>query len=205
MTGMNTRLVTRAELPYGIISFFLPLALILGLSACVSAPKPISVESESAAVTILPVEEIKALYGLTYEVNPYLEPVNFIMTKKDEFVVLRFIVRSPVKGDVRISASLIGADGQQLADAKDIGSMQRFWDLVGGVDVTKVEKRKSNLARSYLYSNPLHMKAGETSFLLVLIGKPPIPRPSTVIATVTFPSGEASAFELPLPELPYTK
>ena len=101
-------------------------------------------------------------------------------------------------GAVSVFCSALGPDGKEVATQRDIREMENYWYPIGGKTEVNIEKRISMLRRSYMRSNPYAAKAGKSSFIVVLIGKNPLPRPAKVEVQVMAAGLESASFSFDL-------
>ena len=187
---MNTR-----KIGFAIAS----IAILMLVTSCASSPSSVSSEGAPAvSVRLLSGEEIKSAFGKNYETNPYMPYKGLISGAKEEFIVLKVEVPMTQNGAVSVFCSALGPDGKEVATQRDIREMENYWYPIGGKTEVNIEKRISMLRRSYMRSNPYAAKAGKSSFIVVLIGKNPLPRPAKVEVQVMAAGLESASFSFDL-------
>jgi hypothetical protein len=169
------------------------------VTGCASSPSSVSSAGAPAiSARLLSWEELKSAFGKNYETDPYMPYKGIFSGAKEEFIVLKIEVSMPKNGTVSVFCSASGPDGAAVAVQKDIREMENYWYPIGGKTEVNIETRMSMLRRSYMRSNPYAAKAGKSSFIIVLIGKNPLPRPAKVDVQVMAAGLESASFSFDL-------
>lgn len=171
--------------------------VVLTLAGCATSPgNPIEIPSASAR--IVGRQELARKFGTDFLKNPYLEPVTLFRGKLEEFVVIEVSLSLPTARNVVIRADVRSKDGAILAEQKDLSYMYTFTQAIISADDRDEIIRTDKLTRSYLPAASISGKAGYTKYLVVLMGKNPIPRPSDAIVEVNISGADSVVSVLPL-------
>ncbi len=173
----------------------------LSAFACASLPPPDSAPTVSAR--LLSKAEIKNSWGNLPSTNPFLEPSGMVKGQPDEFVVLQLDFSLPSRMAVNISASVESPDFRQLAWLKDASDFEAYWVLWESMG--NAGEREAKLGRKYLPGSRYTYPRGTYSYLVVVMGENPMPRPATIKVQAIIPGIEPKAWTFPLPESPAKK
>jgi len=136
-------------------------------------------------------------YGNSFVENPYLEPRTLIRGKLNEFYIVKLSLNLPETSRVSIIAEAKKLDGSEAAKAYDQNTFIEFWDANTTVESTsgsEIQKKNSSITRSCIPAFSFTASAGQTEFLIPLVGKNPIPRPAKIYIQVSAGSGEPCVY-----------
>jgi len=155
--------------------FFLAISIItISLfSACATSPSRATTDF-SVSARIVGTDELKKAWGLTYQVNPYLEPVTLFRGQFEQFIVLELSLSLPEDKAVSIVAFAKDSDGKTIATVKSCQEMIEFTATVKSPEKGDLQLRKEIVTRSYLPGESFTGKVGTRKYLVVLMGKYPI-------------------------------
>ncbi len=173
------------------------LAVLLCLAGCASAPQPADLPGESSVqIHMLDSDTLKTRFGPNDSVNPYMPYRSIIFGTRDEFIVFEVEAELAADGPVKVSGSVIDANGKSVAVLRDFLYMEDYWRNYNGGSTESVCLKK--LRQTYMKRNPLKAKAGSQKFIVMLVGKNPIPRPAAVSIAVEVPGMKTAEFSFDL-------
>ena len=172
------------------------LAIILfATGACATAPFPSSPEVTFA---LLSVRDL-GTYGQTFASNPFLAPSGFVHGAPDEFVAVGLKLALPDAGTVSLDGSVRTPDGREVARFYSLPEVQKYWSDWGDQSDLNSRSRLDTLNRWYPSASQFQAGKGRSEYVVILVGKNPLPRPATVTLTVTL-NGGPQEFTFPLPD-----
>jgi|GEM_PF-4397948 len=184
--------------PYALRSVPIILAAIFCLAGCASQPaalEPAPAES-SVQVRLVDQNSLKARFGSIDDENPYIPHRTLFLGAREEFIAFEVDVDAAVDGPISVRAEALDPDGKSVAVLRDLGYMQHYWEAYNDGRSDSICLRK--LGKSYMKSNPLKAKAGRQSFMVLLVGNNPIPRPSSISMEIDVPGMNLSKFSFDL-------
>lgn len=170
--------------------------LLLALGSCASAPDV--VDPSGIDVTF---REMKAGDLLRYSVDKGLNPytnVGMLIRRPDDFLVLRVMMTTnrPLTFEIA-SLDAYDAGGQKIAtfnDRRIFLEHLKKW-TTDPADFTRLE---GEVNRTYLPYGTLRFRSGKRGYILVLIGKHPMPQAVT-LRGLAFIDNSTTDFEVTLP------
>jgi hypothetical protein len=171
-------------------------AIVLVVAACATGPHAGS--GAPVSVTVLSSRDMGS-YGPTYNSNPFIAPDAFIKGSPDEFVVLDVTLALPDSATVNIDAAVTDEAGTTVARMYSLDDMRRYWSDWGDQSEKNSRTRIETLVRWYPPSSQFVAHKGGSEYIIVLIGKRPIPRPSTAAISVSINAVEQGPFTYALP------
>jgi hypothetical protein len=176
-------------------------AVVVAVSVVSCASVPPESASPSASIRLVDQNGMRALWGRSFTVNPYLEPQAAFFPSKYEFEIVSFTVSLPSATKVVLSASVYDAEGKESVLAYDLHDFKVFWNSWGTTDLN-IANRQRTIDLTYAPASSFTAPRGNRTYYLVMIGKRPIARPATVRAWITLDGEEADTQEYALPDLP---
>jgi len=150
---------------------------------------------EPVTVAVIPVRELRSQFGRASSENPFLTPKPLIRRKPVDFIVLRLKVLGATELEL-LQADAVDEAGKIFAS---------FYPKNKFVDLVKFYSRHEQDAMTktnkigwyYLPAQRMRVPSGSHSYILVLVGKPPLPE--KVIARVRLlVANEEKSFEIPV-------
>ncbi len=121
-----------------------------------------------------------------------------LIKKTKEFIVLELAITSDVPVNIEYGrVKAVSDQGTNLARFMDKPAMVEYWRDMGTLE--EFDKQTEVLERTYLPFLSFERKAGRRSYIMVLIGERPIPRPFNVEASF-YVNGKAFEFSIPVTE-----
>ncbi|MEI6387934.1 MAG: hypothetical protein WCQ50_14990 [Spirochaetota bacterium] len=186
---------------------YLPIIVLFSsllLSACATAPKVAIMEPEVTA-HILGQVEIERLFGSDFLRNPYIVRKGLFTGFSDELVVVELKISLPEAARVSFEATAQAEGGASPCRSLDSNEMIDFTSQIKSFDPVDVQSRTDAVYRSYLPSESFVCRKGTTTYLLALLGKYPIPRPTIVTLRADLQDLDPILIALNLPALPEAK
>jgi len=140
-----------------------------------------------------------ATYAPSRPINPFIAHGSFILKSPDEFVVLDLALNLPEQARVSVAASVNDEVGTPVAALWTRTQMHMYWDHMQDITDRDDRIRQDTLDRYYPPASDFNARRGRTEWILVLVGKNPVPRPATVQVSVSLNGAEAQMFSFPLP------
>jgi hypothetical protein len=151
---------------------------------------------EPVAVAVVPASELRALYGRTFDDNPFLVPKSMVTRKSVDFIVLRLTVAGPAEMQL-LQADAADEAGETCATFYAKREFTELAMILSGPSSDNLYKQ-NEIGWYYLPSEErVRVRAGSHPYLLVLVGKPPFPK--TVMVRVRLLVGaDEHRFEIPV-------
>lgn len=154
--------------------------------------------ANTVTVTFISESQLRSEFGPTFTDNPFLTPAPTIFPKYVDFVVLRVDVASGSGTDLRISqAEAKDAKGKAHATFYD---EEHFRELAKSLSSGLVNNtiRLQKIDWNYLPSRAVKVPRGKHSYVIVLVGKHPIPDDLTAKVSLTL-DDTPQDFSIPIP------
>jgi hypothetical protein len=136
-------------------------------------------------------------YGTTRALNPFMARQLFIRGTPDEFVALRLTLSLAESARVSVSGSVQDPDGKEVAMLLSRAQLTDYWNQdAQGLNRDNMALYDS-LERYYIPDLPFTSQKGR--YIVVFKGTNPLPRPATVLFSVSASDGESQDFTFPLP------
>jgi hypothetical protein len=174
------------------------LAAGLSITGCASAPAERSGSSPAISCRLLPKTDIWS-YGPTYATNPFLAPSGLIKGTPDELAVLRIDLTLPESARIGIQGSVQDSAGNTVARLLDLNELRTYWSDWGDRTDKSSRDRLGMLERWCVPSLEFNAHGGRSQYVIVMMGKNPLPRPASVVVSVTLNNVEAGSFTFELP------
>ena len=175
------------------------LAAILGgsvfIASCVTAPP--GAGTPGVSCTLLSSLDLGS-YGVNYTTNPFLPPTSLVKGTPDEFVALDLVLSLQDSATVNIDGAVRSESGDQVARLNDLPQMRDYWSNWGDRTDKTSRTRLDTLDRWCMPSTQFAAHKGRTEYVIVLIGKKPLPRPASVAVSVSLNGGDPQIFTFPL-------
>jgi hypothetical protein len=139
-------------------------------------------------------------YATADEANPFLAPAGLLRGTPSEFVVLRLTLSLREESRIAVSAEARDAAGNKTARLYSASDMRDLWKAWGDETSLPHLKRAETLDRWCLPATGFTRRAGRGEYVLVLVGKKPLPRPALVDVAVTVGDAEPAVFTFTLPK-----
>jgi hypothetical protein len=176
------------------VAFFLS----IGCSSGPAGRKESEPLADSASVILLSEKDLRAEFGWNYSTNPFIAPAGTVLPKAWDFIVakLDLVSESGVKVEL-LQAEADDKDGVARAWFYDRSTFADFAASVSPDDQS-AQKRRNVVNWNYLPSKTLDLKRGSYGYILVFMGKHPIP--DSLVANIRLMvNGEEKDFSLPAP------
>jgi hypothetical protein len=176
------------------------MAILLVLLGCVGGGRPreegsSGLPAEPVTVAVISARELRSQFGHSFSENPFLSPKHLITRKSVEFIVLRLKVLGPTELEL-LQADAVDEAGKIRAlfyPRAKFTDLAKFFSAQEQDNMTKTNK----IGWYYLPAERMRVPSGSRSYLLVLVGKHPLPE--KVIARVRLRVGnEEKSFEIPV-------
>lgn len=184
--------------PRGLRSVSLLLAAAIALLSAGCASVPIGSEPQASCTLLSSMDA--GTYGTNFFTNPFMKPSSLIRGTPDEFVVLDLTLRLPESATVNLEGSVTQDSGDTVARMYTLKEMHTYWDGWGDNSDVTSRTRIEALERYYAPSDQFQAHKGRSEYVVVLMGKNPLPRPATVEFSVSI-NGVPQPFKFPLPPL----
>jgi hypothetical protein len=174
----------------------------LSLAGCATTGSSTTGESltqDSVSVTLVSESDLRARFGRTPADNPFVAALPTLFPKPYDFVAMSIDVASPSGGDLEIlQAEAQNEKGKVFATYY---TRQDFAKLAASLtyDDTKTALLQNKISWYYLPANKTRVKSGKSAYLLILVGKHPLPSELTAGVRVLF-NDEEKDFTLPIPD-----
>ena len=174
------------------------LAVALSSAGCASGPST-AAETPAVSCILLSSSEI-GHYGASRAINPFSPRTSLLQGTPDEFVVLQLNLSLAESTRVAIAGSVQDAAGNEVARLQSLTQMQEYWRFGTDLPDREARARVDTLARYYAPSLEFVRNKGRPEYIVVLMGKKPLPRPASILVSVTLSGGDPQLFSFPLPD-----
>jgi hypothetical protein len=164
-------------------------------AACASGPQGTTPEVSCALLSSWDLGS----YGSSYVSNPFMAPTSLLKGAPDEFVPLGLTLSLPEAATVNIDASVRNETGDVVARLYTLPEMEQYWSNWGDATDRTSRDRLQTLDRWYIPGAQIAAHKGRTEYVMVLMGKKPLPRPASVMVAVSINAGDPQMFTFPLP------
>ena len=171
------------------------LALVLAVAGCTSRG---AVLTPSVVCKLLDQNNVRS-YGSTFATNPFLAPSALFRGTPDEFVVVEVDLALPDRRRVDIAGSVVDSSRATVAPLYDLRQMHDYWARWGDMGNRDAWTRGATLEQYYPPSLEFEAHGGRSVYVIVLIGKRPLPRPADVVVSVSLGGAEPQLFTFTLP------
>jgi len=145
-------------------------------------------------------------YATSNEANPFLAPTGLVRGSPYEFIVLRLSLSLKKEEYVRVSTFSRDAGGNHSTRLYDARELRDLWNKWGDDETsTPHMKRAETIDRWCLPSTGFTRHAGRAEYLIVLVGKKPLPKPVVVDVVVTLGDSEPNTFTFTTAPAKYAK
>jgi len=181
------------------LRLILPLVgVLVALAGCATVPKVTSPTGVDVSVSQMSPSTIRSYYGIgvSGDLNPFIPAGGMLHKQKQDFIVLRISVASLRDADVTLDrATARDAQGNDVADLYTWRQFEALLkhDYFQGRDYQQVYSRARNA-----YMNPfdVSVRPGRSTYVVVLVGKHPLPFPVSVKVDVTVGLNDLRTFTL---------
>ena len=180
------------------------LVALLTLTACATtgASGPLEPLVDSVTATLLSEKDVKTKFGYGNE-DPFYATGGALISKTYDYVVVRLAVTTNENTKVEVLQSdVVDKNGKSKATLYD---RQTFVDFATAPGQSQsdyyAEKRRIKIYRYYLPSSSFNVKPGQYEYLLVLLGKHPLPDDVNAYVLLQV-NGLDHEFTLPVPDQP---
>jgi hypothetical protein len=169
-------------------------------AACATGARPASGEPE-VLCTMLTSWDLGS-YGANSATNPFLAPSGLIEGTPDEFVALDIALSLPDSATLSIDAAVrrAGENGEIVARLYSLQDMRKYWRAWGDPSAQTSRTRLDTLERWYAPSSQFVAHKGRSEYVIVLVGKNPLPRPASATVSIALNGKVGGTFEFPLPK-----
>ena len=171
-------------------------------SSCASTKESGPLE-DSVSVILPSLENLRAEFGRNYTTNPYLAPGGSFIATANDYIVLRITVVTQAGVAFKfLDAEAKDDKGKLFASYYNF---RQFFDYVKGItlDVTGLgglnNIRIGTLEQSYLPADSMHIDHGKHSYIIVLLGKHPLPDDLTTTVLLSI-DDKIQAFDISVPQ-----
>jgi hypothetical protein len=182
-------------------------SLILSLGGCASTGAKTAegdaamAAGNSISVVLLSDDQVRARYGRTPSNDPFIPPAADIFVKPYDYIILQLTAVSAGGGSLEIlQAEVQDAKGKVQAT---FYNKEKFADLAASLtyDPENIAERQNRISWYYLPSERMHINRGKSEYVMILVGKHPLPDGLTAGVRLLF-NGEEKAFSMPVPDAP---
>ena len=174
------------------------LAVALSSSGCTTGPA--TAAAPPVACVLLSASQI-GQYGLSRAVNPFFPRASLVRKAADEFVVLQLNLSLSEPTRIAIGGAVRDTAGNEVARLQSLSQMQEYWRFGEDVSDRDARSRMDSLTRYYAPALQFAPRRGRHEYIVVLLGKNPLPRPATAVLSVSLNDAESQSFTFPLPAL----
>ncbi len=152
---------------------------------------------EPVSVSLVTGRELRSRFGQSFRDNPFISPKLAIMAKTDDFIALELKVAAGSGADLEVlQAEAVDGNGNVLATFYNREKFTELAMIMSGPYMDNDAKR-NRISWYYLPALKMRVPAGFHSYIMVLVGKHPLPE--TVMTRVRLSlQGEESSFEVPV-------
>jgi len=173
------------------------LAVALSSAGCTSSP---ATAAPPVACVVLSASQI-VMYGPSRAVNPFFPRASAVRKAADEFVVLQLNLSLSEPARIALAGAVRDTAGNDAARLQSLSQMQEYWSFGEDVDDREARARMDTLTRYYSPALQFVQRRGRSEYIVVLLGKNPLPRPATAVLSVSLNGAEPQSFTFPLPAL----
>ncbi|MFZ4614680.1 MAG: hypothetical protein ACOYM2_00620 [Rectinemataceae bacterium] len=149
--------------------------------------------------------DVERMFGSDFLWNPYILRKGLFTGFADELVVVELKISLPAGARISFEVAAQAEGGKSPCRALDSNEMIDLTSQITSPDPIDVQNRRAAVYRSYLPSDSLVCRKGTTTYLVALLGKYPIPRPTIVTVRAQIADLDPSLIALNLPALPEAK
>jgi len=156
---------------------------------------------DSISVVLLSDKETRMKFGPAYGDNPFIPRAGTITGKPYDFIDTMLSVVTDAGADVEIlDAKVVDKDGKTKAWLYDRDEFVKIiTDLSNPDDLGSISRRQNAANWYYLPSRSLTLKHGKYEYMLVFLGKHPVPDDLQVYVRLSVNGGPDQEFSLPVP------
>jgi hypothetical protein len=137
-------------------------------------------QDDPFSLVVLSYQDVRALYGPTFLVNPYLAPSSSIMPVYNDYIVLQLNFNLPEKSKViLLRAEISDERGKIYASYMNREKFSNF-AMQQSPEMANNALKQNKIDWYYLPNPIMDMAAGKHSYVLVMIGQHPIPDTATI-------------------------
>ena len=127
------------------------------------------------SIEVLSYQDVKALYGPTFLVNPYMAPSSTLMPVYNDYIVLHLNFNLAEKAHVLLLKADVSDDrGKVFADYMNRAKFSEF-AMQQSPEMANNALKQNKIDWYYLPNPIMDMPAGKHQYVLVLVGQHPIP------------------------------
>lgn len=172
-------------------------ALLVSSCASVKQSGPLV---DSVSAVLLSDKEVRMKFGSAYGDNPFIAREGTVTGKPYDFIDAMLSIVTDAGADVEVlEADVVDKDNKTRAWLYDRAT---FVDIITQLsnqdDTVSVSKRQSVANWYYLPSNSFTLKHGKYEYMLVFLGKHPVPYDLHVVVRVMV-NGQEQDFTIPVP------
>ena len=187
-----------------VVAAAMMVSMLVIISGCTSVPiaKEATAQSDSVSVVLLSQKDVKAKFGWGFEKNPFMPHIGTITPTEYDYVVARLSVVTHSGAEVELlQAEVDDANNKIKAHFYD---REDYADYACSLSMSKNEdiaaKRRSVVNWYYLLSRSMKLKHGKHEYIMVFMGRHPLP--DDVFAYIrVMVNGEEHEFSLDVPNV----
>jgi hypothetical protein len=175
-------------------------ATALALSSCATTGKTKEPLSDSVSVVLLSENELIQKFGHDYDLNPFIAPNGTILPKNYDFIVAKLDISTVQGAHIELNrAEVIEKDKNRVKAV--LYDRKTFAEYIANNSPSQMsmEKRVRVVNWWYIPSNSMNLKPGKYEYLLVFMGKHPVPDNLEAQVDLSVDSQEQE-IDLPIPD-----
>ncbi len=179
-------------------------AFLILLAGCASSAGRVSDSitagnpEDPVSIVVLSYNDVRAQYGPTFLNDPFIAPAGTIMPTANDYIVLKLNFNLPEKAAFMLLRAEVTDDrGKILAGYMTRAKFADF-AMQQSPDLADNTLKRNKIDWYYLPNPIMTVDAGKHSYLVVLVGKHPIPDTGTIHVAVSL-DNKATTFDLLVP------
>jgi hypothetical protein len=150
------------------------------------------------SLAVLSYQDVRALYGPTFLVNPYLAPSSSIMPVYNDYIVAQLIFNLPEKSKViLLRAEISDERGKIYASYMNREKFSTF-AMQQSPEMANNALKQNKIDWYYLPNQIMDMPAGKHTYVIVMVGPHPIPDTATIHVAMSV-NDQAISYDLSVP------
>ena len=156
---------------------------------------------DSVSVALLTQKEVRGKFGPSFSDNPFLVRMGTVSGQPYDFIDASLSIVTDSDADVEMfDAKVVDKDGKARAWLYDRDTFVKIiTDLSNPDDLGSISRRQNAANWYYLPSRSLTLKHGKYEYMLVFLGKHPVPEDLEAYVRLSVNGGPDQEFNLPVP------
>ncbi len=182
------------------VAFILAALLVSGCASSGGSVRAKAPLVDSVSLVLLTDNDVRVKYGTAYGDNPFMARAGTVTGKPYDFIDTQLSIVTDAGAAVEIlDAKVVDKDNKPRAWLYDREEFVKIiTDLSNMDDTVSVSKRQTAANWYYLPSRSFTLKHGKYEYMLVFLGKHPVPEDLQVYVRLTV-NGQEQEFTLPVP------